>query len=244
MIRRTLFSPLLVLALAACGSAETPRDAAPPDAARAAGDAPDRLGGVVAESFDAGGYTYVRVDVPDGEDVWVAGPVTPLAPGDPVTFAAGLPMEQFHSPALGRTFERIYFTAAFEGIDPDRDTPGHDGRPEVAAADLGPGSIALPEGGVRVAELWTRRGELVGQRVTVRGEVTKANTGILDRNWLHLQDGSGDAASGTHDLTVTTSASAEPGEVVTVTGTVAVDRDFGAGYAYELILEDAELQED
>lgn len=233
---------LASLLLAACSGGDRPAADPPASSGAAETGAPDRLGGVVVEAFDAGGYTYARVDVPDGEDVWAAGPVTPLAAGDPVTFAANMPMEEFHSPALGRTFEQIYFTAGFEGIDPDRDTPGHDGRPEVEPAEVDAAAIGLPEGGLRVAELWSRKAELAGQRVTVRGEVTKANTGILDRNWLHLQDGSGDDASGTHDLTVTTAATAEPGEVVTVTGTVAVDRDFGAGYSYELILEDAELR--
>jgi len=77
--------------------------------------------------------------------------------------------------------------------------------------------------------------------VTVRGRVVKYNGGILGRNWLHLQDGSGELAKGTNDLTVTTTGAAAIGDVVTATGTGAVDRDFGAGYTYTVMVEDAAL---
>ena len=70
----------------------------------------------------------------------------------------------------------------------------------------------------------------------------KVNTGILDRNWIHLQDGSGSAADGTNDLTVTTDADVKIGDVVTVTGVLAVGKDFGSGYAYDAILENAKLK--
>jgi len=63
----------------------------------------------------------------------------------------------------------------------------------------------------------------------------------MDRNWLHLQDGSGSAADKTNDLTVTTGASARVGDVVTVSGVLAVNKDFGSGYLYDAILEKATL---
>jgi hypothetical protein len=69
--------------------------------------------------------------------------------------------------------------------------------------------------------------------------VVKYNAAILGKNWFHLQDGSGKTADGTNDLTITTEAAVAVGDIVTVTGTVAIDRDFGAGYTYALMLEDA-----
>jgi hypothetical protein len=80
---------------------------------------------------------------------------------------------------------------------------------------------------------------LSGTTVLLRGRVTKANSGILGRNWFHLQDGSGASADGTHDLTVTTDAAVQVGDVVTVSGMLATARDFGAGYVYEAIVENA-----
>jgi len=99
--------------------------------------------------------------------------------------------------------------------------------------------VEKPEGGRSIAELWDARGSMVGEEVTLRGRVVKYNPAIMGRNWIHIQDGTGDAAAGTHDVTITTQAEAAVGDVVLVTGKVAVDRDFGGGYQYGLIVEDA-----
>jgi hypothetical protein len=101
--------------------------------------------------------------------------------------------------------------------------------------------ILPPPGGTTIADVWAKRTALAGTSVSVRGKVVKFNGGILGKNWLHLQDGTGDAAAKTNDLTVTSMATASVGDVVTATGVVAVDKDFGAGYAYPVILEDAQI---
>jgi hypothetical protein len=71
----------------------------------------------------------------------------------------------------------------------------------------------------------------------VRGRVVKFNAMIMGKNWLHVRDGSG--ADGTNDLTVTTATKARVGDLVLVTGVLKTDRDFGGGYKYSLIVEDA-----
>ena len=96
-------------------------------------------------------------------------------------------------------------------------------------------------GGVSVADLWARRAALAGKTVVVRGKVVKFLGGIMGRNWLHLQDGTGSAKDGTNDLAVTTEGETKLGDVVTATGTLAIDKDFGAGYKYGAIVESATL---
>jgi len=78
--------------------------------------------------------------------------------------------------------------------------------------------------------------------VVVRGQVVKANNAIMGRNWFHLQDGSGKADDGTNDLTITTEDVVTVGDIVTVSGTLTVDKDFGAGYAYDAIIENATIK--
>ena len=90
-----------------------------------------------------------------------------------------------------------------------------------------------------IADVWAKRAALAGKTVTVRGKVVKFNGGIMGRNWLHIQDGSGKAADATHDLTVTTDAVVKLGDIVTAKGVLAIDKDFGAGYVYKAILESA-----
>jgi hypothetical protein len=92
-----------------------------------------------------------------------------------------------------------------------------------------------------IADLYKEKAELAGKQVTLRGKVVKVNNQIMNRNFLHLQDGSGDAADGTNDITVTSDNTAAMGDEITVTGTVVVDLDFGAGYKYPMLVEKATI---
>ena len=95
-----------------------------------------------------------------------------------------------------------------------------------------------------IAELYKEKAELAGKQVTLHGTVVKVNNQIMNRNFLHLQDGTGDAAGGTNDITVTSDDTAAKGDKVSVTGTVAVDLDFGAGYTYPMLVEKATISKD
>lgn len=95
----------------------------------------------------------------------------------------------------------------------------------------------------KVSELFAGKATLDKQKVTVKGKVVKVSSGIMNRNWIHLQDGSGSANKQDNDLTVTTSQGLpEVGKTVTVTGTLAKDKDFGSGYFYKVIVEDATIK--
>ena len=100
--------------------------------------------------------------------------------------------------------------------------------------------IAKAEGGKTVAEVFAEKDQLAGKPVTFRGKVVKTNANIMGKNWLHVRDGSG--ADGTNDLTVTT-AGAIPnvGDTVVVTGPVVLNKDFGMGYVYDVLIEDAQV---
>lgn len=93
-----------------------------------------------------------------------------------------------------------------------------------------------------VAEIIQKAASLKDKRVLVRGKIVKYNAGIMGKNWIHLRDGSGSAADDTNDILVTTVNDAQLGDVVTVKGIVHNDRDFGAGYAYKVLIEEATLQ--
>jgi hypothetical protein len=132
--------------------------------------------------------------------------------------------------------------SAVESVAPAKLPPGHApiGRP----ADLGDIKVpkAVGANARTVAEIVARRAELKDQPVLVRGKVVKFNREIMGKNWLHLRDGSGSAAEGSNDILVTTMASAKVGDVVTVQGIVRADKDFGAGYSYQVLIEEATLK--
>jgi len=92
-----------------------------------------------------------------------------------------------------------------------------------------------------VAEVWAQKDKLKDAPVAVRGKVVKFLPGIMGKNWLHLRDGSGSREKGDDDITVTTSETAAVGDVVLVSGVVRIDKDFGAGYRYPVIVEEAKV---
>jgi hypothetical protein len=206
---------------------------AAPAAAAAPGDG--EVVGTVVETMNAGGYTYAKVDRGDGSQVWAAAPETALAVGAKIAKVSGSLMTGFHSDTLKRTFDQIYFVPSFTVTGGAMANPHGAGAAPAAVAE----KIAPVAGGKTVAEIIEGKKALAGKAVIVRGKVVKVNNGILGKNWLHLQDGSG--AAGTNDLLVTTSATVAKDAVVVARGNVAVDKDFGAGYSYAVLVEDAAI---
>ena len=230
-----------------------PAQASAPAESADAGQAP-MVTGPVLETMNASNYTYVRVKT-DAGDVWAAGGVFPVAVGDRVTLALEMPMENFRSETLKRDFPLIYFTtrigregevqAAASGMMSAHGMGGDaqaGGAPTGAAATQVTEPVAPAPGGTTVANVWANRKALAGKTVTVRGKVVRFNGGILGRNWIHIQDGTGAAADGTNDLLITSDAGAKVGDVITAIGTVAVDKDFTAGYAYAVLIESAKIE--
>jgi hypothetical protein len=199
--------------------------------------------------MDAATYTYVRVGTDKG-DIWAAAPQFAVKVGERVVVPLEMPMQNFHSQSLKRDFPLIYFVSAIrrEG-DAAGGTTGSTPTPMASHGTSTPapaepiGTMAAPTGGMTIADLWSRRQSLAGKSVTVHGKVVKFNGGIMGKNWIHLQDGTGKAADNSNDITVTTPEDVvvKVGDTITVTGTVAVDKDFGAGYAYAAIVENARL---
>ena len=103
-----------------------------------------------------------------------------------------------------------------------------------------PGHIKPGKSG-KIADIYMNSKQLNGAMIEVRGEVVKFSKNIMKKNWLHLQDGSGDAKKGNHDLTVTMLDSVTVGDIVTIKGKLGTDKNLGAGYSYKVIIEDAKV---
>jgi len=111
------------------------------------------------------------------------------------------------------------------------------GKKEVVDIDIS--GIKKAAGGKTVAEIYNDKANLSDKEIVVRGKIVKFSPAIMGKNWIHLQDGSG--SKGTNDLPVTTAAMAQVGDTVLVRGLVTIDKDFGAGYVYKVIIQDAEV---
>jgi len=210
---------------------------------------PGMVRGTVLETMDSGGYTYAFLDTPQDQR-WVAALQTPVAVGDVVQTDAGMIMTDFRSNTLDRTFELVYFVSGLQnlsgGAQPAAQAAGEmpPGHPDISgggAAAATAASLEAYEEGKDIAYVYANKDELAGSPITLRGKVVKYNPGILGWNFLHIQDGSGDAAAGNNDLIVTTKAATAVGDTVVLTGNLVLDKDFGAGYSYPVLLEDASI---
>lgn len=202
---------------------------------------PDKLAGEVLETMNSGGYTYALVDTGDAT-VWTAGPVTRVAVGDIVSATGLMAMPGFKSNTLEREFEMIYFASEISSMA----VGSEQAAPMTPAADVSDTTIgvAKAEGGQTVEDIFLKKDELIGKEVIIHATVVKFSAQIMNTNWIHIQDGSGSADDKTNDLTITTDGTAAVGDVITVRGTLTADKDFGFGYKYALIIEDAAITAD
>jgi hypothetical protein len=202
------------------------------------------VAGEVLEVQDVEGYTYLRLKTAQGE-TWTAVATAPVKKGAKVTIENATVMNNFQSKALKKTFDTVVFGTLAMG------SGGAPKGSDVAAAHAGVGKadtadVRVPKASGAnartVAEIMTKPADLKDKPVLVRGKVVKYSPGIMGKNWIHLRDGTGSAADKTNDVLVTTTEQAKVGDVITAKGVVRVDKDFGAGYTYKAMVEDATLQ--
>lgn len=201
------------------------------------------LSGKVIETMDSGGYTYAEIEQ-DGKKIWVALPKSKVVKGETITLQPGAEMRNFESKTLGRKFESIIFSGGLIEKGHAKKAPSETGSgARVSSADK---SIKVEKAkgsdAYTVAEIHGKAAALDGKKAVVKGKVVKVSSGILQRNWIHLQDGSGKAEAGTHDLVVTSQELPAVGDTITVSGMVHKNKDFGSGYKYGVIMEDASIK--
>jgi len=225
------------------------------------------ISGKVLEALDASGYTYLHLDE-GAKQTWIAIPKSNVAVGDEVKAVFSMLMTNFESKTLGRTFDEVVFCSGLVPADGQQPAVagGETGDSSFSEAvkasgseegamtgSGGSGAAMVPftelkvekasgENAYTVGELFAKKGDLNGKTVTLRGKVVKVSQNIMGKNWIHLQDGTGNPAEKTHDFVVTTDASPELDKVITVSGVLEADKDFGAGYVYNAIIENADIK--
>ena len=242
-----------------------------PDTSVASAPAAAPVTGKVLETMDSGGYTYLNVETASGSK-WVAVNQTPVTVGEEVTYMDGMVMQNFTSKSLDRTFPEIVFSGGLlgKGAAPAEMPASGSGAESFSKALTSEGSsAAAPPAGMvtgsqkaivpfaeikvekapgensyTVSEIFSKGADLNGKTVVVRGKVMKVSPKIMGRNWIHLQDGTGNPDEKTHDLVVTTAQEVDPEwDIITLEGVLAANKDFGSGYTYVVIIEDANVKD-
>lgn len=180
--------------------------------------------------------SYVKVN--DGSaSMWAAVPQAQVDVGSAVTIRGSVDLSL--APMIGETV--IILSDSIQG-GTSSESPHGTSTTSEGPVEVTP--VEKAEGGYTVEELFSQRQELNGQTVSVRGTVVKTSAEIMGAFWLHIQDGTGDAGAGTNDITVTYTGDppVSTGDVVLVTGTLSADKDLGAGYFYQAIIENATVE--
>lgn len=251
MKKNLVLSLSCVIALSSVTAAMAmPDKAGAPPVENSSQAAAEPLAGKVVQTMDSGGYTYVYLQKKDGEKVWVAVASTAVNVGAQISFKGGMEMRDFESKSLKRKFDKIIFADGAVTDTPAKAVPSKDNKSasggSKAAASGKDAKITVSKAtganAYTVQEVFAGSTKLNKKKVVVKGKVVKVSAGIMGKNWIHIQDGTGSQAKKNHNLVCTSQDMADVDDIVTVSGTLAKDKDFGGGYKYNAIVEDATVK--
>ncbi len=196
---------------------------------------------VAKEVIQAGGYTYLRV-VEGKNEQWLAIVKIQAKTGQTFHYDDAVTMTDFYSKELKRTFKEILFLSKLYPGAAVEDRAAT--LKKAADADSKKNAKAMSKPGIAVisiADLLENKKNYTGRKIIVTGQVTKYSSGILGKNWVHITDGT--SYIGKSDLVLTTDKTLKVGDKVTFEGILSADKDFGNGYFFEVIVEDAKVKE-
>lgn len=182
-------------------------------------------------------YTYVQAREKDSL-IWVAVPKMEAVKGKIYYFAGGMEMGPFKSKELDRTFDQLLFLSFLSPTPNPNNTEKvtHNADVHVEKEIV---QIETIEGSITIQELFLNKDKYANKEVTLKGKVTKFSDSIMSRNWIHIQDGTNH--EGEFDLTITSNETVKVDDVVIITGKVSLDKDFGYGYFYKVIIEEGKV---
>jgi len=201
---------------------------------------------VVKEVLPTTKYVYVRVEE-NKEQFWIATTKQEIKIGEVYYYKRSLLKTNFESKEHNRTFDKIYLVTSLVQADHGNKQPSMDMTKSTSESDPVAKPVEKPaeksqrvidqKGSIKIAELVENYKKYDGKTVQISGECVKINSNIMERNWIHIKDGSKDD----YDLVITSATFVPEGTVITMKALVTLNKDFGAGYKYELILENGIL---
>jgi hypothetical protein len=191
----------------------------------------------VIEHFNALNYTYIQVS--ENKTIhWIAVPQLRVENGDVLFYSHYMEMKNIKVENLNRTFESLFFVQDISRI------------PHTFMTQILPYSeinlfqkesilVDHPKGSKTIEDIYSNKEILAGKVVKVKGKVIKFKAHIMGRNWIYIKDGTG--ADDTSNLVIISGQEAKPGDIITVKGVVSVNKDFGIGYSYQVVIEKGQI---
>lgn len=195
----------------------------------------------VEQVLQTSSYTYLKLKE-EASVYWAAiGRNDSIKEGDTYYYDNFMVMKNFPSKELDKTFDNIYFIDRFEKepFPSDKMEQQKQKKGSSHVGDMEVEHIDPVDGSITIGQLYNNKDDYAGKKVKVHGKVVKFTQAVMGKNWVHIQDGTNSGDN--YDLTITTPAFVNNNDVVTFEGVVALDKDFGYGYAYDILVEDAKL---
>jgi hypothetical protein len=190
----------------------------------------------VVDKIDAKGYSYLQVSENDNI-FWIAVPRMEVEKGEKLYFSQAMEMQDFTSETIDKTFESILFVQDAAKSESGIQMPDpHSTLSSIPKEEI---NIEPAADGMSLADIFKNAENLKGKTIKVKGKVVKVSQQIMNRNWIHIQDGT--QYNGNYDLVVTSDDMAEVGEIITAEGILSKDKDFGSGYVFNFIIEEAKI---
>ena len=172
-------------------------------------------------------YTYLNV-VENESEKWLAVPKMEAVVGKVYYYNGGMEMRNFKSTELDTVFYSIYFLSGV--LDEKAIEPKAEKVPKMGDTNIEP-----LEGGISITELMSNPNKYADKTIKLKGRVVKFSSGIMGLNWIHLDDGS--APSSKSDLTITSDDVTSVGDIIVIEGIIVLNKDFGSGYFYKVMME-------
>jgi hypothetical protein len=188
----------------------------------------------VQEVIQVTDYTYLRV-TEDEKEYWIAAPKAEFKVGEVILYEKSMEMKNFTSKELDKTFDSILFIDN-ASVKLGEGVMNQPVKPVLSREEI---SVEPASGGITIAQLYNNPTKYSGKVVRIKGKVTKINSGIMKRNWIHIQDGT--SSGDNFDLTITSNDKTAVGDEITFEGKISLDKDFGYGYTYKVLMEDAKI---
>ncbi|MBL4745079.1 MAG: hypothetical protein JKY08_01800 [Flavobacteriaceae bacterium] len=198
---------------------------------------------MVKEVLQTSSYSYLLVNE-NNTDFWIATSSTSTKIGSEIYYNNATKMVNFNSKELNRVFETLYLVDAISDKPITNSPVKQAENPHEIKKTTKKGGTKLKQdvqieaidGGITIATLYKNKATLAGKKILIKGKVIKVNNNIIDRNWIHIQDGT--QFETTYSLTLTSKEVVTVGDIVTFEGIVTLDKNFGGGYSYDLIIEE------
>ena len=195
----------------------------------------------VNEVLPTSKYVYLKV-TEGAENFWIATANQEVSVGETYFYKGGLMKTNFESKEYNRVFEKVFLVSKIVPVNHSgqtlntnqQKTSNSDNQEQDHNHDT---KVEHTEGYTKIADLVKKPSLFAGKEIKLIGKCVKLNPNIMGRNWIHLKDGTDD----NYDLVITSDTPIPEGHIVKLKGTVAVDLDFGAGYKYDILVENAQV---